>query len=71
MIITAAPLAETRMRGFQAGGRTGRQRAEMINACADTNEHSFRSFDRYNNLVCSRHVELRACCRLNSLRIVS
>jgi hypothetical protein len=55
--IIAAPLAGTRDAWLQAGEPNGRQRAEKTNTGAGGPMSTpFCSFDRYNNLVCSRHV---------------
>ena len=34
-------------------------------------EHPYRSFNRYNNLIGTRHIKLRPGCRLNGLRVIT
>jgi hypothetical protein len=58
-----ATTAGTRDAWFQAGELTvGNGRIKMIASAIRANEHPYCSFDRYNNLVGSRHVELRPGC---------
>ena len=57
------------MRGFKQEF-DGRQRADK-NDCQRQRrkEHPYCSFNRYNNLIGSRHVKLRPGCQLNSPRV--
>gem|GEM_PF-5033940 len=69
--ITTAPQRQgPDMRGFKQGTSTvGNGRMKNTLPCQVTNEHPKCSFDRYNNLISSRHIKLGPRGRFNSLRV--